>query len=91
LNLSCKNGTVHPKKYKYAEVKNKEIVYYEDRSRSFTADNLEWRVWPYRGICQLCKQQNEIAAHLLFSSRYSLRIWRWIKVGFGLMKLNLKK
>ena len=46
------------------------------------------RVWtgdrPNCGLCKLCNQEPESAAHLLFGCRYTIRVWGLIKDWLGL-------
>jgi hypothetical protein len=44
------------------------------QNRVWTADRLQRRGWPNCGNCQLCKQEPETVAHMLFKCRYTLRI-----------------
>ena len=53
-----------------------------------TADRLERRGWPNCGLCKLCNQEQETAAHLLFKCRFTLRIWSSLKSWIGLHDLD---
>lgn len=44
------------------------------QNRVWTADRLTQRGWPNCGLCPLCKQVQESAAHLLFQCRFSVRV-----------------
>lgn len=57
-------------------------------NRVWTADRLEKRGWLNCGICQLCKREPEIAAHILFSCKFSIRIWLMVRDWLGLAELN---
>ena len=45
------------------------------QNRVWTADRLQRRGWPNCGLCPLCKQVQESAAHLLFQCRFTTRVW----------------
>ena len=54
------------------------VVFYQ-RVKSWTADRLERRGWQNCGICNLCNEVQELAAHLLFKCRFTTSIWNTIK------------
>ena len=58
------------------------------QNRVWTADRLERRGWPNCGLCKLCNQEQETAAHLLFKCRFTLRIWSSLKSWIGLHDLD---
>ena len=54
------------------------------QNRIWTSDRLTRRGWPNCGLCPLCKQTQESAAHLFFQCRFTLRIWRIILSWLGM-------
>ena len=58
------------------------------QNRVWTADRLERRGWPNCGLCKLCNQEQETAAHLLFQCRFTTRIWSSLKSWLGLHDLD---
>ena len=58
------------------------------QNRVWTADRLEMRGWPNCGLCKLCNQDQEMAAHLLFKCRFTTRIWSSLKNWLGLHDLD---
>ena len=58
------------------------------QNRLWTADRLEKRGLTNCGLCPLCKQAQETAAHLFFQCRYSKRIWGMVKNWLGLHYLS---
>ena len=55
------------------------------QNRVWTADRLERRGWPNGRLCPLCRREDETARHLLFTCRFSIRLWgmikNWLNVG----------
>ncbi|PNT69050.1 hypothetical protein BRADI_3g48564v3 [Brachypodium distachyon] len=47
------------------------------------------RGWPNCNLCQLCKREQQSAAHLFFKCRYSLNVWRMIRDWLGLVYIDL--
>uniref|UniRef100_A0ACD6AK31 Uncharacterized protein n=1 Tax=Avena sativa TaxID=4498 RepID=A0ACD6AK31_AVESA len=58
------------------------------QNRVWTADRLARRGWPNCGLCKLCNQRLESAAHLLFKCRFSIRIWNKLKLWLGLHQID---
>ena len=54
------------------------------QNRIWTSDRLLRRGWPNCGLCPLCKQSQESAAHLLFQCRFTLRVWNDILPWLGM-------
>ena len=54
------------------------------QDRIWTSNRLSRRGWPNCGLCPLCKQTQETAAHLLFQCRYTMRIWNDILLWLGM-------
>ena len=54
------------------------------QNRVRTADQLQRRGWPNCGICPLCKQVQESAAHLLFQCRFTARVWTEVVTWLGI-------
>jgi hypothetical protein len=54
------------------------------QNKGWTSDRLLRRGWPNCGPCQLCKREPELAAHLIFKCRYSMRVWNGLKDWLGL-------
>ena len=54
------------------------------QNRVWTADRLTRRGWPKCGLCPLCKQVQESAAHLFFQCRFSGRVWNEITAWLGI-------
>ena|ERR1041385_5935064 len=52
--------------------------------RIWTADRLAKRGWPNCGLCPLCKQSQESAAHLFFRCRFTIRVWKAVMQRFGI-------
>ena len=48
------------------------------------ADRLERRGWKNYGLCKLCNQVQETAAHLLYKCRFTTRVWAGVKDWLGL-------
>ena len=55
------------------------------QNRVWTADRLERRGWPNGRLCPLCCCEDETARHLLFTCRFSIRLWgmikNWLNIG----------
>jgi hypothetical protein len=51
--------------------------------RLWTSNRLERRGWTNCGLCPLCKQTQETAAHLLSHCRFTKRLWEMVKVWLG--------
>uniref|UniRef100_A0A8R7PVI3 Reverse transcriptase zinc-binding domain-containing protein n=1 Tax=Triticum urartu TaxID=4572 RepID=A0A8R7PVI3_TRIUA len=49
------------------------------QNRVWTADCLAKRGWPNCGNCPLCNQVPELAMHLLFQCRLSIRVWSMVR------------
>ena len=58
------------------------------QNRIWTSDRLIRRGWPNCGLCPLCKQAQESAAHLLFQCRFTLRIWNDILPWLGMHHIS---
>ena len=58
------------------------------QNRVWTSDRLIRRGWPNCGLCPLCKQAQEFAAHLLFQCRFTLRIWNDILPWLGMHHIS---
>jgi hypothetical protein len=58
------------------------------QNRVWTADRLERRGWQNCGNCKLCNQVQESAAHILFTCRFTRRVWLSIKDWLGLVDVE---
>ena len=58
------------------------------QNRIWTSDRLIRRGWPNCGLCPLCKQCQESAAHLLFQCRFTIRIWNHILTWLGMHHIS---
>ena len=58
------------------------------QNRVWTADRLHRRGWPNCGLCQLCKREDESAAHLFFRCRFTIRVWNMVIAWLGLSAIN---
>jgi hypothetical protein len=58
------------------------------RNRIWTADRLERRGWDNCGLCQLCKQTQESAAHLFSQCRYTKRLWNLVIEWLGIANIR---
>ena len=67
----------------WAPPKIKFFAWLAIQNRLWTADRLEKRGWNNCGLCPLCKQTGETAAHLFTQCRYSRRLWGMIKSWLG--------
>ena len=67
----------------WAPPKIKFFAWLAIQNRLWTADRLEKRGWENCGLCPLCKQTGETAAHLFSQCRYSRRLWGMIKDWLG--------
>ena len=56
-------------------------------NRVWTAARLQRRGWPNCGLCPLCSQVQESAAHLLFQCRFSVAVWNAVKAKIGLSNI----
>ena len=59
------------------------------QNRIWTSDRLIRRGWPNCGVCPLCKQCQESAAHLLFQCRFTLWVWNDIIPWLGMHHVNM--
>ena len=57
------------------------------QNRVWMADKLQRRGWPNCGLCPLCSQVQESAAHLLFQCRFSVAVWNAVKARTGLSNI----
>ena len=73
----------------WAPPKHKFFAWLIIQDRVWTADRLQRRGWPNCGLCQLCKREPETAAHIIFRSRYTVRIWTEIKTWMGLTSVDI--
>jgi hypothetical protein len=58
------------------------------QNRLWTADRLEKRGWENCGLCPLCKQTQETAAHLFSHCRYTKRLWGMVKGWIGISSIH---
>lgn len=58
------------------------------QDRIWTSDRLAKRGWVNRGLCPLCKREQETGAHLFFRCRYTIRLWKLIIDKLGLVPLD---
>uniref|UniRef100_A0A453PZ75 Reverse transcriptase zinc-binding domain-containing protein n=1 Tax=Aegilops tauschii subsp. strangulata TaxID=200361 RepID=A0A453PZ75_AEGTS len=81
LTYNTNNATIWKM---WAPPKCKFFAWLVLQNRVWTADRLTRRGWPNCGLCPLCKQVQESAAHLLFQCRFSGRVWNEITVWLGI-------
>jgi hypothetical protein len=72
----------------WAPPKIKFFAWLAIRNRLWTSDWLERRGWDNCGLCPLCNQHNETAAHLFSHYRYTKRLWGMIRDWLGLTPLG---
>jgi mannosylglycoprotein endo-beta-mannosidase len=68
----------------WAPPKIKFFAWLALQNRIWTADRLERRGRTNCGLCPLCKQTQETAAHLFSHCRYSKRLWGLVKCWIGI-------
>jgi hypothetical protein len=68
----------------WAPPKVKFFAWLAIRNRIWTADRLERRGWDNCGLCPLCMQTQETAAHLFSQCRYTKRLWDMVKSWLGI-------
>lgn len=68
----------------WAPPKCKFFAWLVINNRIWTIDGLHRRGWPNCNLCPLCQQVLEMAAHLLFQCRYTIRVWNMIKTWLAL-------
>ena len=73
----------------WAPPKCKFFAWLVINNRIWTADRLQRRGWPNCHLCPLCKQVQELAAHLLFHCRFTVRVWGKLKSWLGLHDIHL--
>jgi hypothetical protein len=73
----------------WAPPKCKSFAWLVFQNRVWTADRLQRRGWPNCGLCKLCNQEQESAAHLLFKCRFTTRVWTSIKHWMGLLAMDI--
>ena len=64
----------------WAPPKCKLFTWLVTQNRIWTADRLERRGWQNCGLCKLCNEVQESAAHLLYKCRFTISIWNMIRV-----------
>jgi hypothetical protein len=72
----------------WATPKAKFFAWLAIQNRLWTADRLEKRGWDNCGLCPLCKQTQETAAHLFSHCRFTKRVWNLIKNWLGLSNIR---
>ena len=75
----------------WAPPKIKFFAWLAIQNRLWTADRLEKRGWANCGLCPLCKQTQETAAHLFSQCRFSKRVWRMTKDWLGISSIRMEE
>jgi hypothetical protein len=71
----------------WAPPKMKFFAWLAIHNRLWTADRLDKRGWTNCGLCPLCKQTQETAAHLLSNCCFTKRLWGMVKDWLGIASI----